>query len=166
MDYQLILRPGVYHPMFQTAPHTPAQARWLDETCDLVEHVVEQWEPDGDPERLQRISLAVHLLADHLYAEQGGAPEWGRLDPEAFYEFTDILLVRADPKIPPLWPALYRLLVQDGRVDADTGAHLIAQLEAHTRWQSQMPSMPMPMPSRKSLGRAARRMQRWNRRMS
>jgi hypothetical protein len=164
MDYQLIVRPGVYHPMIQTSLHTPAQERWFDETCDLVESVVEQWEPAGDPQRLQRISLAVHVLADHLYEEQGGAPEWGRLDPQAFYEFLSGQVALADPKIPPLWPRLYRLLVLVGRVEAAAGAHLIAQLEALAGWPPVMPSLQMP--NRKSLGKAARRMQRWNRRMS
>lgn len=164
MDYKMIVRPGVYHPLIQTSPPTPAQEAWFEETCDLVESLVAQWEPARDPERLQRISLAVHVLADHLYEEHGSAAEWRRLDPDAFQEFLGGQVVLADPKIPPLWPELYRLLVQDGRVDADIGAHLIAQLEARARWQPQVPSLPMP--NRKALGRAARRMLRWNRRMS
>jgi hypothetical protein len=156
MDYQLIERPGVYHPLLRISPFTPAQELWFDKTCQLVESAVERWEPARDPQRLQRISLAVHVLADHLYEEQGSEATWSGLNPEAFYEFLRSEVVLADPEIPPLWPRLYRLLVLLGCVDIDTGSRLIVELEAHTREQ-----VPAPLwPSRKSLGRAARRMAR------
>jgi hypothetical protein len=101
--------------MFITGPQTPAQDRWLDETCSLVEAFASRAELDFDARLIA--SLAIHVAADFLFFHYERAASWARLEPGALAARLARDLSPALVEILHALSAFYCFMAVTGRVD-------------------------------------------------
>lgn len=125
---EAVRHPGVYHPMFLTAPRSPVHQVWFEETCARVDALI-RW-TKAPREAWPYISLAVHLVADCIFAADATDPGWDTFDVAAFIDDHGDVLLASDASVPLFAGALYSMLVDNGDIDLDIAVPILVALQA------------------------------------
>lgn len=149
---RVVVRPGVHHTLVQTAPHSPQQQIWFEETCRQVEALIQATRA---PRRFWLyLSTGVHVVADYLFLHHGADAAWAKLDPEHFIAWYAEVTFAPDPIIPGTVTLLYAALTRSGQVERDTGTHITEVLR---RWSDAPTAACANRAGRRAAAAAARR---------